>query len=297
MTSPGLSLAFQTLVTGLAIGGIYALMAVGYSLIFSILNFSNFAYGMIIMLASFLGYFAMSLLQVGLGVALLIAMVGAALLSVVNEKIAYSSLRKRSAPPLYFMISAMGASIFLENIVYATIGSQYNAYPQVFRVPTVTVLGASLGKMDLVAILFSILAIAGLDRLIRKTRTGIAIRAASYDVTVAGLNGVNITRTIGLVFGLAGLFAGISGVFLGIKYMAYPSMGWITNKAYVAAVIGGLGSLPGAVVGGILLGVLESFVSVYISSTLRDVFSFGALIVFLVLRPSGLFGRLLEEKV
>ena len=297
LLSAGIPLALQTLVTGLAIGGIYALMAVGYSLIFSILNFSNFAYGMVIMLASFLGYFAMSLLHVGLGAALFIAMLWAALLSVLNERAAYAPLRKRNAPPLYFMISAMGASIFLENLVYATIGSQYNAYPQIFAVPTVTVLGASLGKMDLLAILFSVVAILGLDRFIHKTRTGIAIRAASYDFQVAELNGVNLNRTIGLVFALAGLFAGISGVFLGIKYMAYPSMGWITNKAYVAAVIGGLGSLSGAVAGGILLGVLESFVSVYISSTLRDVFSFGALIVFLVLRPSGLFGQLLEEKV
>jgi branched-chain amino acid transport system permease protein len=114
---------------------------------------------------------------------------------------------------------------------------------------------------------------------------------------VAQITGVNLGYVIGIVFVLAGLFAGIAGVFLGIKYMAYPNMGWITNKAYVAAVIGGLGSLPGAVVGGIILGVLETFVSTYISSTFRDVFSFGTLIAFLVFRPSGLFGKYLEEKV
>ncbi|NLT58231.1 MAG: branched-chain amino acid ABC transporter permease [Clostridiales bacterium] len=290
-------MAFQTLVTGLAIGGIYALMAVGYSLIFSILNFSNFAYGMVIMLASFLGYFAMSGLGLGLGPALLCAMLGAALLSFLNERVAYSSLRRRRAPPLYFMISAMGTSIFLENMVYATIGSRYNAYPELFAVPTLNIFGASIGKMDLFAMVFSVLAISALTFFIHHTRLGIAIRGASYDASMAELNGVSLDWLIGTVFALAGLFAGLSGVFLGIKYMAYPNMGWITNKAYIAAVIGGLGSLPGAVAGGFLLGVLETFVSVYLSSTLRDVFSFSLLILFLVLMPSGLFGKTLEEKV
>ena len=292
-----MALVFQTLITGLAIGGIYSLMAVGYSLIFSILNFSNFAFGMIIMLSSFIGYFAMTNGQITLGIALFIAMAGAGILSFLNERIAYSSLRKRHAPPLYFMISAMGTSIFLENLVYATIGSQYKAYPQVFAIPTVNILGASLGKMDLFAIVFSVIAIFFLNYFIQRTRTGISIRAASYDSVVAEINGVNLGAVIGLVFVMAGFFAGISGVFLGVKYMAYPNMGWITNKAYVAAVIGGLGSLPGAVTGGIILGVLESFVSVYVSSTLRDVFSFGTLIIFLVVKPSGLFGKYLEEKV
>ena len=292
-----MSLMIQTLITGLAIGGIYALMAVGYSLIFSILNFSNFAFGMVIMLSSFIGFFATSVLNVNLGMALLMAMAGAGILSFFNERVAYSSLRKRNAPPLYFMISAMGTSIFLENMVYATIGAQYNAYPQIFTVPTIRIFGASLGKMDLFAIVFSIFAIYILNYFIKHTRTGISIRAASYNPTVAQINGVNLSYVIGLVFVLAGLFAGISGVFLGVKYMAYPNMGWITNKAYIAAVIGGLGSLPGAVAGGIILGVLESFVSVYVSSTLRDVFSFSSLIIFLVFKPSGLFGKYLEEKV
>ena len=161
----------------------------------------------------------------------------------------------------------------------------------------VRVFGAALGKMDVFAIIFSVFAIFCLNYFIKHTRTGISIRAASYNSTIAQINGVNLSYIIGLVFVLAGFFAGISGVFLGVKYMVYPNMGWITNKAYIAAVIGGLGSLPGAVVGGIILGILESMVSVYISSTLRDVFSFSALIAFLVLKPAGMFGRYLEEKV
>lgn len=288
---------FQTLVTGLAIGGIYALMAVGYSLVFSILNFSNFAYGSIIMLGAYMGYYVLTQMGQPLWLAVSASIIGAALLAYFNERIAYSTLRKRNAPSLYFMISAMGTSIFLENFVYATIGSRFYAFPEVLTRQNISFMGVSLGLLDAFAILFSTLAIWGLHLFLQKSRTGIAIRAASYDMQVSELNGVNITRLIGSVFLLAGALAGLSGVFLGMKYMVYPTMGWITNKAYIAAVIGGLGSLPGAVVGGLILGVLETFVSAYVSSTIRDVFSFSLLVVLLLAMPAGLFGKYLEEKV
>ncbi|OPZ61531.1 MAG: High-affinity branched-chain amino acid transport system permease protein LivH [Synergistetes bacterium ADurb.Bin520] len=127
--------------------------------------------------------------------------------------------------------------------------------------------------------------------------TGLAIRAGVSDMTMCALMGVNLDRLILVVFLLAGAFAGVAGVFLGVKYMVYPTMGWITNKAYIAAVIGGLGSLPGALLGGLLLGVTETVVSTYISSVLRDVFSFAILIALLLYLPQGLLGREAEEKI
>ena len=132
---------------------------------------------------------------------------------------------------------------------------------------------------------------------VTRTKTGIAIRAGVCDMTMCSLMGVNVDRLIMVVFLLAGAFAGVAGVFLGVKYLVYPTMGWVTNKAYIAAVIGGLGSLPGALVGGLILGVVETFVSTYVSSVMRDVFSFTLLIALLVWMPNGLFGSDTEEKV
>ncbi|MCX7780058.1 MAG: branched-chain amino acid ABC transporter permease [Negativicutes bacterium] len=287
----------QTLITGLAIGGIYALMAVGYSLVFSVLNFSNFAYGSIIMLGAYIGYYSLTQLGLPVPLAVLGSILGAAFLAYLNEKLAYSTLRKRNASSLFFMISAMGTAIFLENLVYATIGSRFYAFPEVLTRDNITIFGTSMGMLDVFAIVFSFIAIYALHYFLQNTKLGIAIRAASYDAQVSQLNGVNINKLVSLVFVLAGALAGISGVFLGMKYMVYPTMGWITNKAYIAAVIGGLGSLPGAVAGGLILGVLETFVSAYVSSVIRDVFSFSLLIVLLLILPAGLFGKYLEEKV
>jgi branched-chain amino acid transport system permease protein len=287
----------QTLVTGLSIGGIYSLMAVGYSLIFSILSFSNFAHGAVIMLGAYIGLGLAARLHWGLGLVVAGSVVGAGIISVLNERVAYAALRRRRAPSLFLMISAMGCSVFLENTVYATIGSRFFAFPEFFKREVVSVWGSSLSLLDLFAFAVSVGAIFALHLFITKTKTGIAIRAGVNDMTMCSLMGVNTDRLISVVFFLAGAFAGVAGVFLGIRYLVYPTMGWVTNKAYIAAVIGGLGSLPGALVGGLILGVLETLVSTYLSSVLRDVFSFTMLIVLLIWLPNGLMGRETEEKV
>lgn len=293
----------QTIITGLSIGSIYALMAVGYSLVFSVLNFSNFAHGAIITLGAYIAWAIMvHFLQLPFLPALLLSILGAGILAFLNERIAYRSLRQRRAPSLYLMISAMGVAIALQNFLYATIGAKLYALPPVFAQDIIEVGGAAISKMDIFAFVFSICAIALLHFILTYTKVGMAIRAASYDMEMVSVLGVNLDVLVAVLFLIAGGFGGMAGVFMGVKYMVYPSMGWITNKAYIGAVIGGLGSLPGAIVGGILLGLLEALVSVVTIgpihlSTFRDVFSFGILAILLIVRPTGLFGQVLEEKL
>ncbi len=293
----------QTIITGLSIGSIYALMAVGYSLIFSVLNFSNFAHGAIITLGAYIAWAVMvHWLHLPFLPALLVSIAGAGVLAFLNERIAYSTLRRRRAPSLYLMISAMGVAIALQNLLYATIGAKLYALPPVFAQDSIAVGGAVVSRMDLFAFGFSVVAIAILHFMLNYTKVGMAIRAASYDMEMVSVLGVNLDVLVGVLFLIAGGLGGMAGVFMGVKYMVYPSMGWITNKAYIGAVIGGLGSLPGAVVGGILLGLIEALVSVtnigpVALSLYRDVFSFGILVLLLIFRPTGLFGREVEEKL
>lgn len=294
---------FQTIVTGLSIGSIYALMAVGYSLVFSVLNFSNFAHGAVITLGAYIAWALMvSVFKMSFFPALVLSMLGAGIIAFIVERVAYSTLRHRHAPSLYLMISAMGVSIALQNVLYATIGANLYALPPIFKQDTFTIGTATISRMDIFAFVFSVIAIALLTLVINKTKVGMAIRAASHDAEMCSVLGINLDMVVAVLFLLAGSLGGMAGVFMGVKYMVYPSMGWITNKAYIGAVIGGLGSLPGAIVGGILLGLMESLVSVTTIgsvplSTFRDVFSFGILVILLVLRPTGLFGRHVEDKL
>ena len=296
-------MVLQTIITGLSIGSIYALMAVGYSLVFSVLNFSNFAHGAIITLGAYIAWAIMvQFFRVPFLPALLLSILGAGILAFLNERIAYSTLRRRRAPSLYLMISAMGVAIALQNLLYATIGAKLYALPPVFTQDAFEVGGATISRMDLFAFVFSVVAIGLLHFVLTHTKVGTAIRAASHDMEMVAVLGVNLDVLVAVLFLIAGGLGGMAGVFMGVKYMVYPSMGWITNKAYIGAVIGGLGSLPGAIVGGILLGLLEALVSVTTIgsvqlSTYRDVFSFGILAILLIVRPTGLFGRFVEEKL
>jgi len=284
----------QQLVNGICLGGMYALMSVGYSLVYSIMNFSNFAHGGVIMVGAYVGYYALTALGCPFLVAFLLCGLGSGLLACILERFVYSPLRKRNAPSLYFIISAMGASIFLENFVIATIDGTPRNYPTIFN-NSIKIGSIALGMDSLLMIVVSVVALLVLVFIIQKTKVGLAIRACSYNEKAATLMGVNGSLVIFIVFLMGGVLAGFAGMLYGMRYIVKPTIGLVTNKSFVAAVFGGLGSLPGAILGSVLLGIMEIFVASF-NSSLRDLFVYGLLIIVLIVRPSGLMGKVTEDK-
>jgi branched-chain amino acid transport system permease protein len=284
----------QQLVNGICLGGMYALMSVGYSLVYSIMSFSNFAHGGVIMVGAYVGFFALTALKVPFLVAFLLCGVGSGLLAVIIERLVYSPLRKRKAPSLYFIISAMGASIFLENFVIATIDGTPRNYPTLFS-NSIKIGSLSLGLDSLLMIIVSAVSLLVLMIIIQKTKIGLAIRACSYNEKAGTLMGINSSLVIFVVFLMGGVLAGFAGMLYGMRFIVKPTIGQVTNKSFVAAVFGGLGSLPGAIVGSLLLGIMEIFVA-SINSSLRDLFVYALLILVLIIKPSGLMGKPVEDK-
>ncbi|HBD65128.1 MAG TPA: branched-chain amino acid ABC transporter permease [Clostridiales bacterium] len=292
-----MSAFLQQVVNGLSIGSVYALMAVGYSLVYSIMNFSNFAHGGVIMIGAYIGYFCLTFLKVPFFAAFILSALGSGLLAVTMERIVYRPLRKRNAPFLYFIISAMGASIFLENLVIASpIGPTFRSYPPIFSTEPIMLGNIALGRIDLLMFIISALSLMALVYIIEKTKIGLSIRATSYSIKGSTLMGVNVDVVIFIIFALGGLLAGLAGMFFGMKYTVYPQIGNITTKSFVAAVFGGLGSLPGAVIGSVLLGLIETMTSGILSSQYRDLIVFVLLIGVLVFKPTGLMGKSTEDK-
>jgi len=286
----------QQLINGLSIGSIYALMAVGYSLVYSIMNFSNFAHGSVIMLGAYLGYYAMTLLGLPFPLAFLAAALGTAVIAVVLERLAYKPLRDRRAPFLYFIITAMGASIFIDNFVIATIGPTPKMFPQIFAQGPILFGKIALGRIDLAMFVISAVCLAALIIFIDHTKMGKAIQATAFNMKASALMGINTNFVIIVVFAIGGALAGIAGVLYGMKYQVFPTIGSITLKSFIAAVFGGLGSLPGALLGALLLGLIETLVSGYLSTQYRDLIAFLILIAMLVVRPSGIMGKNSEDK-
>lgn len=289
-------LFLQQLVNGLSIGSVYALMAVGYSLVYSIMNFSNFAHGSVIMLGAYFGFYALTLLKVPFGIAFFLAACGTAGIAVLIERLAYKPLRNRKAPFLYFIITAMGAQIFIDNSVIATIGPTYKTYPAIFAQGPIKLGALDVGRIDIAMFAISAICLFLLIVFIDRTRMGKAIQATAYSMKASALMGINTDAIIIIVFAIGGALAGVAGVLYGMKYLVYPQIGNITMKSFIAAVFGGLGSLPGAMIGAVFLGLIETFVSGYLSTQYRDLIAFIILIAMLVVRPSGIMGKSVEEK-
>lgn len=288
----------QQLINGLSLGSVYALIAVGYSLVYSVLLFSNFAHGGFLVIGGYICYFALRAGGMNIWLASLAALIGSGLSAIIVERLAYRPIRERTPVTLYMLIASMGMSIVIENIFVVTVGGRFRALPPVIPTNPVNFFGlATTSAFDILSLVTAVVFLVGLQIFLVKTKWGLAIRAASYNLKTAGLMGVNVNRLIAIVFFVAGLLAGVGGIFLSVRYTLYPQLGMITTKAFVAAVIGGLGSLPGAVVGSLILGLAEMLTAGFISSQFRDLVVFGILIVTLIVRPTGLFGKSVGEKV
>ena len=286
----------QQLVTGISVGGIYALLATGYSLIYSLLDFSNWAHGEFAMVSAYVAVVLSSFLGMPFVVAAVGGMLGGALISYLCERMAYRRIRSNGAPNMFLMIAAMGLSNVFQQAANLIFSGQYRSYPFKLPVSTVKVASAYIGVLDLVSLAITAVVIVLLIYLINKTQFGLNVRAIACNAYAAKVLGVKVDRCIASVFMLAGALAGVAGVLYGMKYNVFPTMGNVGLKAFIASVIGGLGSVPGAIVGALLLGILETLVSAYVSSSLRDFFSFALLIVLLLVKPSGLFGVDVQDK-
>ena len=288
----------QQIINGLSLGSVYALIAVGYSLVYSILLFSNFAHGGFLVIGGYICYFMLRAMGTNIWLAGIAAMVGAGISAILTERIAYKPIREKTNITLYLLIASMGMSIVIENLFVIIAGGRFRALPPVIPTSPVNVFGiATTSMFDILSLVTAVIFLSCLQLFLTKTKWGLAIRAAAYDLRVAGLMGVNVNRLVSIVFFVAGVLAAVGGIFLSARYTLYPQLGLITIKAFIAAVIGGLGSLPGAVVGSLILGLAEMLTAGFISSQMRDLVVFLLLIVTLLIRPSGLFGKEVKEKV
>ncbi len=288
----------QQIINGLSLGSVYALIAVGYSLVYSILLFSNFAHGSFLVIGGYSCYFALKTLEMNIWLAGGLSLLAAGASAILTERLAYKPIRERTNVTLYLLIASMGMSIVIENIFVITVGGRFRALPPVIPTNPVNLFGlATTSAFDLISLAVAIICLGGLQLFLTRTKWGLAIRAAAYNLRIAGLMGVNVSRLISLVFFVAGVLAAVGGIFLSVRYTLYPQLGGITIKAFVAAVIGGLGSLPGAVVGSLILGLAEMLTAGFISSQLRDLVVFSLLVITLLFRPTGLFGKSVGEKV
>ncbi|MCR5347746.1 MAG: branched-chain amino acid ABC transporter permease [Fretibacterium sp.] len=294
-----MSTLIQQIINGLSLGSVYALIAVGYSLVYSILLFSNFAHGGFLVVGGYACYFLLTQWGFNTAVSMAGALAASGLTAVLTERLAYKPIRERTSITLYLLIASMGVNIVIENLFVITVGGRIRALPQSTFPTGVFELGGgvTVSASDILSLVVAAIFLVLLQLFLTRTRWGLAIRAAACDLRTAGLMGVNVTFLIGLVFFVAGLLAAVGGIFLSVRYSLYPQLGSITTKAFIAAVIGGLGSLPGAVLGSLILGLAEMLTAGFVSSQMRDLVVYSLLVLILLVRPAGFFGRTASEKI
>ena len=295
------SLFLQQLINGLSLGSVYALIALGYTMVYGIVKLINFAHGDILMLGAYSGYFVLrqcGTTPVGMFLAFIFAMVVCAVISILIERFAYRPLR--SAPRLNSLITAIAVSLILQNgaRVLPFIGPNPRQYPTMETI-NINLGVVSISNIQMIVIALSAVLMLILNYIINYTKTGKAMRAVSYDMQAASLMGISVNKTIAFTFALGAVLAAAGGVLYATAYpQIEPTMGTMPGlKAFVAAVLGGIGSVPGAMLGGYILGVAETMTKGFIDSQYADAISFSILIIILLVKPTGILGEKIRVKV
>ena len=287
------------IINGLHVGSIYALVALGYNMVYGIVQLINFAHGDIIMVGAYAAYVALIVGGLPIWAAFLISIVVCAILGMVIERVAYRRLLVKNAPRISLLITAIGVSIFLQNLAQLIFTSSGKSFPNLFDVAPIMLGDMQIGFITVLTILVSVVLMIGLQILVKKTKIGKAMRATSEDPGAAKLMGINTNSVVSFTFGIGSALAAVGAVLYAEAYpVITPYMGSMLGlKAFVAAVLGGIGSTPGAMVGGFVLGIAESLTKGYISTTLADAVVFGILILVLLFKPTGIMGKNVTEKV
>ncbi len=296
----------QQLINGLAVGGIYALVALGYTMVYGVLKLINFAHGDLFTIGAYLGFSLLGSLglasvlpaPLAMGLTIILSMACVGVLGVILERVAYRPLR--SAGRLSAVVSALGASIFLQNAIMLIYGARVFVYPESVRFSlVVNVFGLTIHVARILMIVGSVVLMLALYWFINRTRLGMAIRAVAIDQDAARLMGINVNKIISLVFLIGPGLGGVAGVMVGIYYGQIDfTMGWMYGlKAFTAAILGGIGNIPGAMLGGLLLGIIEALGSAYLAVAWKDALAFLVLILILIVRPTGLLGERVAEKL
>lgn len=289
----------QQLINGVTVGGIYALIALGYTMVYGILKIVNFAHGDVFMVGSFLGLLLVQSAGLPIYIAYPLAMIVTAGVGILIERVCYRPIRVNGADALSILIAALGVSIFLENFAQLVWGTETHSYVQEIKETTYEFGGISISNIQIGVIILCLLLMAILYFVVNKTKIGVAMRATSQSITSAQLMGINTEMVIAMTFGVGSALACVAGVLVGTYYDAvYPLVGYSYGlKAFAAAILGGIGSIPGAMLGGFLIGIVETLGAGYISAGYKDAFAFGILILVLIIRPSGLLGKKHIDKV
>jgi branched-chain amino acid transport system permease protein len=291
-----LSVAMQQIVNGISLGAVYALIAVGFAMVFNVLKFSNFSHGGVLGTGAYLGYLAALYLKLPLIPVLLIGMLMGGLVAVGVEFVAFRSIRKKRGQLVYFFVTSVTMLMLLEQILVIFFGASFFTYPTMIRTTSFSLGGINFTVLYLVMMAVSLLAFGTLAWALKYTKLGIAIRAASNDLTTTNLMGVNVDFIVMATFFVSGMLGGLSGVLLGMTYTLYPQIGQLVVKGFIACVLGGLGSVTGAAWGALALAVVEVSLIAIMGAGLSPAVIFAIMVAFLLVRPQGFAGVSFQEK-